>query len=66
MNCERFTSAITLYRNREWDQAQDTFEQTLGLYPEDKTSSLYLDRIRSFRKNPPPPEWDGVTVFTTK
>jgi adenylate cyclase len=63
---ERFTSAINHYRNREWDQAQDTFEQTLGLYPEDKTSSLYLDRIRSFRENPPPPEWDGVTVFTTK
>jgi adenylate cyclase len=63
---ERFASAITYYRSREWDQAQDAFKKTLGLYPEDKTSLLYLDRISYFRENPPPPEWDGITVFTTK
>lgn len=63
---ERFTSAIAYYRNREWDQAQDAFKKTLELYHEDKTSHLYLDRISSFRENPPPPEWDWVTVFTTK
>jgi adenylate cyclase len=63
---ERFTSAIAHYRNREWDQAQDAFRKTLELYHEDKPSHLYLDRISSFRENPPPPEWDAVTVFTTK
>ena len=63
---EIFTSALTFYRKREWDQAQEAFKKTLRLEPEDKTARLYLDRISSYRENPPPPEWDGVTVFTTK
>ena len=63
---ESFASAIAFYRNREWDQAQDAFQKVLGLYPEDKTAHLYLERISLFRENPPPPAWDGVTIFTTK
>lgn len=61
-----FTHALALYRNRKWDQAQDAFKEVLGSYPEDKASLLYLERIRLFRENPPPPGWDGITVFTTK
>ena len=63
---ERFTPAVSLYRKRDWDQAQGAFKTALDLYPEDKASLLYLERIRFFRENPPPPGWDGVFVFKTK
>ena len=31
-----------------------------GLY------DLYVERIAEFRANPPPPDWDGVYVATSK
>jgi hypothetical protein len=31
-----------------------------GLY------AAYLQKIRAMRRQPPPPDWDGVTVFDEK
>ena len=32
----------------------------------DTLNQLYIDRIREYRKNPPPEDWDGVFVATSK
>ena len=34
--------------------------------PKTKLYKLYLERIAHFRRSPPPADWDGVFVFTTK
>jgi adenylate cyclase len=61
-----FESGIRLYRNREWKEAEEAYNQALGLFPGDGPSRLYLERIRDLLRDPPSPEWDPVTVFTTK
>ena len=32
----------------------------------DELYDLYRERIDEYRKTPPPPDWDGVFVATTK
>lgn len=62
---EQFELSIKYYQNKNFDEAEkilNNLNQTnpLILY------SLYLSRIETFRKTPPPDDWDGVFVFTTK
>ena len=63
---DKFISGIEFYRQRNWDAADEKFYHALKLNPGDGPSGLYLARIKAFRKNPPSPEWDYVTVFETK
>ena len=63
---ELFARAVSSYRDRDWDTAEDAFNRALEIWPDDKTIRLYQDRIRAFRESPPSPEWDGVAVLTTK
>ncbi len=51
------------YRQRDWDTAEAAFGQlqTLALPDCDPAvlAQLYLQRIRDWRRNPPPPDWDA-------
>lgn len=60
---------LTAYRGQKWDLARmkiATCKSKMnglnlgGLY------ELYEERIAEFEKNPPPPDWDGVYVATSK
>jgi len=42
------------------------FAEALKVDPEDTPSKVYLARCKHYAKNPPPPDWDGVWVYTTK
>jgi adenylate cyclase len=57
-----FQTGLDGYRKRDWDAARRAFEECLGLAPEDGPSRVFLERIRAFRENPPPADWDGVWV----
>ena len=59
---EQLAKAIAAYRGQRWDEAENLFH---AMTPT-KISKLYLERIEHFRSNPPPADWDGVFVFTTK
>jgi adenylate cyclase len=61
-----FTRGVTAYKERRWDDALRVFTALSGYYPEDKPTAIYLERVKALRKNPPPPDWDGVFVMTTK
>ncbi|MGG3815841.1 adenylate/guanylate cyclase domain-containing protein, partial [Methylorubrum rhodesianum] len=65
----RHAGMIAAYRARQWDetasaaQACRTLAQDLridGLY------ALYAGRAETFRREPQPADWDGVTVAATK
>ena len=61
----RHKTALALYREQRWDDAEKEF---FALYQEHKKHyhQVYLDRINHFRREPPPAQWDGVFTYTTK
>ena len=60
------------YRARKWAAASKALKAlrqiNTGSYGVDLSTliKLYEDRIRDFRKNPPPKKWDGVYTAMTK
>ena len=62
---DKFTSALAAYRRQDWDGAERSL---LELKESDDRLlyNVYLDRIRQFRQEPPPGDWDGVFVHLTK
>ena len=57
---------LTAYKQRKWDEAIKSFELVLKIDPEDGPSMLYLERSKAYKENPPPEDWDGVFVMSTK
>jgi len=60
--------ALTLkaYRNQQWDQCEMQLLNLQRAAPHSKLYQEYLERVASWRGNPPGPAWDGVTTFKTK
>ncbi len=63
---ELYEKGIGFYLNKDWDKGIEAFENALAADPEDAPSKVYLSRCRDFKINPPPDDWDGVYVMTTK
>ena len=63
---EPFTQGLEHYRAQEWERAEDSFNEVLRISPQDGAAQLYLQRIVALRREPPPPEWDGVFTMTKK
>lgn len=61
-----FDTGLEHYRRRDWQQATRIFDEALLLHPQDQVSRLYRDRCQHFVETPPPPDWDGVWVMTSK
>jgi adenylate cyclase len=61
-----YNKGLETYRNREFEKASSYFEKCLELDPKDGPSTTYLKRSQEYQKNPPPEDWDGVFVMTTK
>ncbi len=61
-----FEAALARYRARDWDGAEQAFNACLEQSPDDGPSRVFLERIRAFRENPPPGDWDGVWVAVGK
>ncbi|RJO63927.1 MAG: CHASE2 domain-containing protein [Myxococcales bacterium] len=64
--CERFNAGLTLYRAQKWDEAKRAFHDVLLEFPDDEPSRAFVDRCEEYKETPPPPDWDGVYVMTTK
>lgn len=69
--------AMEIYRAQQWDEAQKIFDEIRDLGSDEKKPwkleanlhvlcDLYDERIAEFRQNPPPADWDGVFVATSK
>ena len=61
-----YNSGLELYKSRKFDEAMKFFEKALSINVNDGPSKLYLDRCKTFKETPPPEDWDGVFVMTTK
>jgi len=63
---EAFKQGYTSYRARDFVAARSHFAEAKRLHPDDFASQLYIDRCEAFEQDPPPPDWNGVFVFTKK
>jgi adenylate cyclase len=62
----RFRDGLSLYRESRWDDALSAFEAALRYNPNDTAARLYVQRCQHLKENPPPENWDGVWVMTSK
>ncbi|MCB1303560.1 MAG: adenylate/guanylate cyclase domain-containing protein [Leptospiraceae bacterium] len=69
----RFNEAFDHYRNKRWDDAialYRSFLEDAGENPgrpgPDHPTTLMIERCESYKQNPPPDNWDGSFVMTTK
>jgi len=62
----QFNEAVTVYKERKWDEAIQIFENISAVDPDLYAAQLYIERCNNFKKSPPPPDWDGVYVMTSK
>ncbi len=61
-----YNKGLELYKNRKFKESREYFKKCLEIVPDDGPSKIYIERCEIFIKNPPPPDWDGVFVMTTK
>ncbi len=54
------------YYMQHWDAAIRCMEAGLAMYPEDRITTMYIERCRQFKLTPPAGDWNGSFVLTTK
>ncbi len=62
---ESFGAALACYRGRDWDGAEAILTRLQAEAPE-RLYEVYRERIAHFRAEPPPADWSGVYVFSTR
>ncbi len=61
---ERSAAALRAWRGRRWAEARAILEPLAA--GGDPWAAVFLERTAAFEASPPPPDWDGVFVMTTK
>jgi len=61
-----WSQCLRYYRAQDWDQAEVALLNLQRMRPGCQLYQVYVDRIGGFRRDPPGPDWDGVTRFETK
>ena len=61
-----FNNAMEYYNDARWDDAIKLFKTALKGHPKDICSSMYIERCKFLKKNPPKGKWNGVWVMKTK
>jgi adenylate cyclase len=62
-----FEEGLDLLDRRDWDGAIARFERVLAMRRgDDGPSHLLIERARTFKVAPPPPDWDGLSVMERK
>ncbi len=59
-------AALTAYRAQDWTTARRRLESLHEAEPDRTLYAIYLQRIDQFEERPPPQDWDGVFVHTSK
>ncbi|MGA9406151.1 MAG: CHASE2 domain-containing protein [Bacteroidota bacterium] len=63
---EQYLRGLDLYRQKNFEQAIQKFNEALAIDPTDTPSSLYIERSQLYLTTPPPDDWNGVFVLKTK
>jgi adenylate cyclase len=63
---ESYSAGLEAYRQKQWETGIAAFQQALDIKPDDGPSLTYIQRCKLYSNAPPPEDWDGVYVMTTK
>ena len=63
---EIFEKGLDAYFSQNWSEAYRYFSESVKIHRGDKASFLYLNRIKYYKSNPPPSNWDGVARYKKK
>jgi adenylate cyclase len=66
MKVNAFREGLIYYRTQRWDDAIKSFKNCLELDPNDGPAKIFTERCIQLKKDPPPPNWDGVFTMKTK
>jgi adenylate cyclase len=61
-----YERAIADFRARRFTEAVTALQECLAKMPNDKLCAIYLDRATAFIANPPPEDWSGAEIATSK
>lgn len=61
-----YEGGLADYRARRFAEAREQFLAAMAQGPEDRLCGLYLERTERFLAEPPPAEWDGVDIASSK
>jgi two-component system sensor histidine kinase ChiS len=61
-----FKQGLTYYRQRQFSQAINCFQQILQSHTDDKVVQVYLKRCEHFQKCGIPDNWDGIEALQNK
>ena len=61
-----YQSAMEVYKDQGWHEAQEKFLEILTIDPDDGPSKTYIGRCEKYSVEPPPAEWDFVETMTEK
>jgi adenylate cyclase len=61
-----WNQTLRAYRAQQWDQAEVGLLNLQRMSPECGLYQAYADKVADRRRDPPPPDWDGVTVYDEK
>lgn len=61
-----YEDAFIQHLQRAWDEADALLLKALSLDGADGPCAMLLKRIATYRENPPPPDWDGAFLLTSK
>lgn len=63
---EIYEKARRAYTGMEFEQAIRLFSEAQKIRPSDRAVAVHLNRSQGYLVNPPPDNWDGVHIMTTK
>jgi adenylate cyclase len=61
-----WNQTLRAYRAQQWDQVEVSLLNLQRMNPDCGLYQVYADKVAEKRRNPPPSNWDGVTVFDEK
>jgi adenylate cyclase len=63
---EMYHEGLKLYRSRKWEEAIAYMQQAYSLDESCYVAQIYTERANLYQITPPPPDWNGVFIMTTK
>lgn len=61
-----FTAGYQAYHEKNFEKALEHFRAAQNQSGGDPAAEMYIERCKAYLTHPPPKEWDGVFVMTTK
>jgi adenylate cyclase len=63
---EMYHEGLKLYRSRKWEEAIAYMQQAYSLDENCYVAQIYTERANLYQITPPPADWNGVFIMTTK